>query len=325
MKKFALALSMGLVASLATAQDLDTVSITDQFSTGTRGNAAGTGGGFGATNTTGTEFLDYSGADATGTPIRYINTYAGASGGDAGNGESPVLAVTNVGNPDRSLLGNTIPANTRPGATSASDVVLISDDGGINCLYFGEPNDADYFVEVDVYCYDASATAATATLNQIAGIAVRAGRDDQANGTINGGAYAIDRQPSFALVYDYHGRDVYAIQTRGNGTSADALNVAGGAGVFYASLYGTITDLAEGWHTFRIEADGANVAFLVDGSVIGSTSTDGATVTAGRAALSYREGGVASASERAGTFDNLKAGPFTFVPPSSVSQWTMFE
>lgn len=312
-----------LLAGIAVAQDLDTVSITDQFTTGARGNETGTGGGFGASNTTGTEFLDYSGADATGTPIRYINTYAGASGaGDAG-GESPVLAVTGVGNPDRSLIANTIPANTRPGATSASNVIQVSDDGGINCLYFGEPNDADYFVEVDIYCYDASAITPSATIGQIAGIAARAGRDDEDNATINGGAYAIDREPSFALVYDYHGRDVYAIQTRGTGTSGDALNVAGGAGVFYAVLYGTSLDIAEGWHTFRIEADGATVNFLVDGVQIGTTSTDGATVTNGRPALSYREGGVVSASERAGTFDNLKAGPFSL--PASVSEWTAFE
>src|SRR5690606_17043771 len=78
MKKgiLALAVATALIGA-AGAQNLGTTSIADGFDTGTRGNEAP-----GTTPTDGSVFLDYSGADATGT-IRYMNAYAGsASPGD---------------------------------------------------------------------------------------------------------------------------------------------------------------------------------------------------------------------------------------------------
>lgn len=278
-------------ASVAVAQDLGTTSIADQLNTGTRGNAVSTGTSFGNSLTDGTEFLDYSGADATGT-IRYINAYTNsASGaGDTANGESPVVAITNVGNPDRNLLGNSIIANTRPGASDGNTVLLISDDGGQNTLVFGDPASTDYFVEADVFCYPLTDG------QEWVMVALRAARDGAA---LTGGAYSIDRDGSYAIVYRYG--DATATAT----AFADAsvgLN-AGGTG----TSLGTGAVTAGQWHTFRIEAVGTNIIFSINGTEIANV-TD-ATVANGRGALGYRELGTTSASERAGTFDNLKAGP----------------
>lgn len=297
--------SMAL-AGIAGAQVLNTTAITDQFDTGSRGNAAGTGGSFGDALVTGTEFADYSGADSTGGPIRYINAYAGASPGDATNSESPVLAVTNVGNPDRSLLGNTIPANALSGATGGSNVILISDDGGQNTLAFGDPASTDYFVEVDVYCYARAAQGGS----EFAMVAVRAARNDVDNATANSGAYSIDREASYAIVYDYKTSIARAVVFADNNAA-----VTGAAPV----AVGTPTSaLSEAWHRFRVQAVGTTITYSVDGTTIASI-TD-ATVTAGRGAIGYREGSVASADERAGTFDNLKAGPAS----AAVSEWSVY-
>ncbi len=202
--------ALGLAIAPVAAQDLDTTSITDQFNTGTRGNAVSTGATFGNSLTDGTEFLDYSGADSTGGAIRYINSFTNSvsGAGDTAFGESPVLDVTSatagqgVGNPDRNLLpGTAIIANTRPGATGATTAVLTSDDGGTNSLHFGESDDANYFVEVDVFCYDQSAVAG----NSWVFVALRSADNDP---TANAGSFTVDRESSYSLVYDYNTLDV---------------------------------------------------------------------------------------------------------------------
>lgn len=293
-------------ASVAMAQDLDSTSITDQFNVGARGNETGTGGSYGASNTLGTEFSDYSGADSSGGPISYINTYAGASSGDAVHGESPVLDVTNVGNPDRALLGNIISPNSRPGATDGGTVVLLSDDGGTNCLIFGENDDANYYVEADVYCYDQSGIVG----DSWAFVAARACRDED-NATIWSGAFTVDREASYLLAYDYTTLTVgaYVIPN-------DCAGFASGPGTAVPAPVGTQV-VTEGWHTLRVEADSTTITYSVDGTQIAQI-TD-VEIANGRGALGFRETGVTSASERAGTFDNLKAGPV-----SAVGEWNLY-
>lgn len=80
------------LAGGALAQDLDTVTLVDRLDSGSRGNELGSLT-FGGAAIDGSEFLDYSGTDATVTPttaIRYINTWAF---GDS-NPESPIVTVT---------------------------------------------------------------------------------------------------------------------------------------------------------------------------------------------------------------------------------------
>jgi len=310
--------ALGLAIAPVAAQDLDTTSITDQFNTGTRGNAVSTGATFGNSLTDGTEFLDYSGADSTGGAIRYINSFTNsASGaGDTAFGESPVLDVTSatagqgVGNPDRNLLpGTAIIANTRPGATGATTAVLTSDDGGTNCLHFGESDDANYFVEVDVFCYDQSAVAG----NSWVFVALRSADNDP---TANAGSFTVDRESSYALVYDYNTLDVKLIYfPNDNG----AYTSAGPNG----TTLGTSAVLTgNAWHTLRISALGTTITGSVDGTQFASVTDT--NVTNGRASIGFRDGGAADATattdERAGTFDNLKAGPTA----SPVGNWVSY-
>ncbi|MFH0793020.1 MAG: hypothetical protein V2A74_03195, partial [bacterium] len=297
------ALLIAGATSLAVAQNLGITAITDQFTVGNRGsNAVGTGpgGSGGTTIDPNTEFADYSGVDATGTPIRYINAYAGASAGDAANGESPVQNVSTIQQPDRTILFSaltqpiTVPANTRPGATSASDVITVGDDGGQNTLIFGDQTSTDYFAQVDFFAIDRSANPAE---YEAAYLAIRSCRDGAA---LTGSAFVIDREPCYALWYDYNLKQVQAVRYAAGGTSA---NVVARTGV--AQQYGsTVTGITTAWHTFRIEATGTTITFKLDGTTIASVTDS--NVANGRAALGYRSGGgILGANESAGVFDNL--------------------
>jgi len=303
--------AMALVS--ANAQDLDTVNVSDQFDVGTsRGNDAETGtGSFGASNVDGSDALAYSGSDATGT-INYINTYSGGfSGAGDAAGESPIVDVVNTGasNVDRQSTPIPLPANTRPGATDGNTAVIVCDDGGTNNLFFGESDDSDYFVEVDMYVWDRTAIAG----DELGYIALRSGRNaaDEPDTDTFTTALTVDREQAYYIAVDYHNLTVDA---RFSLENSDAL----GAGTGYTEL-STPAAITEGWHTFRIEANGTNIDFSVDGSVFHSITN--ATLISGRGALGHRESGVAGADEIASVFDNLKAGPAVI---SSVDHWSLY-
>mgnify|MGYP000955637663 FL=1 len=82
MKKMFLFITLiALLCSMGFAQDLDTTEISDQFTIGKRGNESGTRTSGGA-EIDGSEYLDQPpiAGEVVGT-IRYINSWAGASGG----------------------------------------------------------------------------------------------------------------------------------------------------------------------------------------------------------------------------------------------------
>lgn len=311
-----LALSVVFFASfsvMAMGQNLDVTTVTDQMDLDFRGNALGTGPSFNNSLLDGSEFQDYSGADAN-TTIRYINAYAGATGGET---ESPVLDVTVAHiHPDRFALGNVvpaIPANTRPGATGGSTAVVVSDDGGQNTLGFGANNSADYYVQADVYCWNNSAAGGF----EVAMVGARTFRN---LATPTGGAYSLDRDGAYAISYHYQSQTAYALKfIPGNTTANLQVNPPNAAA---ATIFATVNAVSEGWHTFRIECTGNNIVYYLDGVEIANViDNDHAS---GRAALGYREASVASADERCGHFDNLVAGPTT-EPAASASNWTLFE
>lgn len=332
LKRFELALALSLLAGVAGAQVFDTTTVTDNFTSGARGNdlnydTDGSGptppaASSYATNTTGTEYTLYDGADAN-TPIKYINTYAAnGSSGDAANGETPVVDVTvNVTMPDRSQVLDTmtnpvdITPNTRPGAASPNNVILVGDDGGQNALIIGDEVSADYYIEVDVFCPDRSALAAPNF--EIVQVALRACRNDPAP---TGAALVVDREPSYFMYYDYQLREIRCVKAL-DGISSAAAGGRGGAGVAYDVQYGTtISSVAAGWHTFRIEANNSNVTYFLDGAQI-ATVADATPIANGRAALAFRETSVAATDEACGVFDNLKLGPTN----SAVGSWTIYK
>jgi hypothetical protein len=253
----------------------------------------------------GTEGLAISDTDGVTGTIVYHNSFAGCSVGET---ESPVLNVTAAqDNPDRSLVGAIEAISANPfDSVSPNSAVLIGDDGGFNGLVLGESDDADYFMQADVYCYDRASTPA---FYETTSIFVRGARDNDPND--NGGAFSMDRGGSYALVWDAHLGIVSARKWEVNATQA----------AIYDRVAGSFTEFAQmaltgnAWHTFRIDADGSQITFEVDGTQLAQV-TDTA-YTNGRCGMVYREGGGATAitpneDETQGYFDNLIAGP---IPP----------
>ncbi len=298
------------------AQDLDTVTITDQFNSGDRGNNQGTyvdpegDPTFGASKTDGTDFADYSGPDLTAsvtTSVRYINSW-----GTDGSVESPVLTVTSpMANPDRAQTIPAIPANNRPGATGGSTALIIGDDGGFNAIFFGESNDSDYYVQADVYCWNKAGGPGL----EFAGIVARAGRDNDP--FLNEFTYNPDRAGSYSVFYDYQLQEVKAVEWK---TSNTVGLITARDPNSYVQHGSSITGVAEGWHTMKIECKDSRIEFSFDGTVIANVVST--SFTFGRPGLYYRETLVPSADERQGIFDQLKAGPATLI--SGVADWSVY-
>lgn len=318
MKRSLFLITLFSVLSLfAFAQDLNTVSVTDQFDTGERGNNTGSLT-YGAPAVDGSEFADYTGADATGT-IRYINGF-----GTDGSTETPILdCTTNQTNPDRAgLTIEAITANNRPGASNGSQVVYCGDDGGWNGLFFGESDDADYYVEIDAYCYDRHTHAADQY--EAIHLVVRAARDSDPNMTDY--SFNLDRAGSYGLVYDTYLQKVMAVKWTTGSSFAD---IAARVATTYEE-FGSVSNVTEGWHTFRVECYQTKIRYYFDGTMIANVND--ATFLNGRPGFGYREGGtgnsgagVPSADETQGQFDNLKAGPFYIAPPAAAGVWTLYE
>lgn len=309
------------------AQDLDTMTITDQFDVGTsRGNDFNSGidsdwGDAQDNVQVGIDALPYSGADVTGGPINYINSWG------FGSPESPIVKITDpFNNPDWGTALSAIPANSLSGATDGSQAVIINDDGGFNGLYFGEHDDKDYYIEVDMYCYDKSSYGTGEF--EVAGITLRNGRDwDPADfpdedGTTrtselysNEYTYCPDRAFGYSLYYDYQLKEVKAVKT----TTSTVTAVVTRDPLAYAEEYGSVSNVSEGWHRLRIEANDNHIVFTLDGTVVADIVDADNPVPFGRPSLYYREG--TSTIEMPGIFDNLKAGPATI---SNVDNWTLY-
>lgn len=306
-----------LLALFCVAQDLDSVTVSDQFDSGSRGNASGSGT-YGAANPDGSEYLDISNTDGVTGTIRYINSWAGATSGET---ESPVINVTVANdNQDRNLTG-TIPAisaNSRPGATSPDYAVLIGDDGGYNALFLGESDDANYYIAVDAYCEDRSSE--TSDKYEMVSLCSRAGRDNDPN--ITEYTFNMDRAGSYAVCYDVVLNSVHAVKwTTGNSPG----NITARAEGIWTE-FGSLSSVAQGWHTLRIECWGPFIKFYFDDTKIADVTDY--EFTNGRPGIVYREGGTVgfdNDQEHQGKFDNLQAGPQEAPPGLAVGLWTIYE
>ncbi|MFH0795408.1 MAG: hypothetical protein V2A74_15415 [bacterium] len=305
-----------LLHAVSYAQDLDTTTVSDQFNSGLRGNATGSLT-FGAPAVDGTEFADITNVNGVTGTIRYINGFAGASAGDAGHGESPVVDCTVVqDNPDHDIAA-TIPAiaaNTRPGATSPAMVLFLGDDGGWNGIFLGESDDANYYIQVDAYCYNRSALG----LGQYESIMVNARAARNSDPNMTDVSFNLDRAGSYCLMFDPMTTKVQALKWNfGQSYSSITARTASNY-----TEYGTVTNVAEGWHTFRIECLNTGIKFIFDGSTVADVTDS--TYTNGRPGFGYRESLVLNPDERQGHFDNLQAGP-TAVSSLAVKEWALFE
>lgn len=301
-----------LLGFCAFAQDLDTVSVSDQFTSGARGNeSAACGIQYGGACVDGSDAVTITNTGGVTGSISYVNSWAGASTGDPTNGESPVRDVTAAHvHPDRNTSWAAIPANTRPGATSPNNAVLICDDGGHNGLYWGQEDDQNYYVEADVYC--AQRTDLTTASYEAVGVCIRAASRE---GSWVDYTFNMDRSGSYALVYDEITNTIEAVTWARNTTTAAITSRAAESRTIHAAM----TPTANGWHTFRVEANGARIVFKVNEGTLADV-IDG-TYTNGYAGLVLREAGVDSALERPGYFDNMKSGPSSI---TAVDTWRQY-
>jgi hypothetical protein len=282
------------------AQDLDTVTVSDTFDSGARGNETGSGtAGASASN----EFAVITDTAGVTGSITYVNTWAGASAGEPAHAESPVINVTVANdNPDRNLPGaiEAITANAND-SVSPNSAVLIGDDGGFNGLFLGEGDDSNCFIQADVYCEDR--TSEGTTVYEALSVALRAGHDP----VVYEYSYSVDRDGSYSLTYDAQLGTVSARKwTVGNASGDIASRVASTYTEFASQA------LTEGWHTFRVEGYGSQIIFSVDNvELVSVTDTE---FTEGRPGLAYREASIDNADESQGKFDNLIAGPTTAPP-----------
>ena len=279
-------------ASVSVAQDLDTASVADQYSAGSRSNQAN-----------GSAYNAPTYPDITGT-INYSSTFEGGSAT-----EDEVLNVTQANTTDDPA--GPIPAiagNTGDGASvSPNFAVFIGDGGGGQNLEFGELNDANYQVEAAVYCFPRQPIVSPdpdplqgwervyITIRCPQQPAVAGANPDAIGGyginfeTDNGLFQAVKWNPNNAGIIG----------------AAAVRNRDAAARTVFAQSAAPLT--VPGWHKIGVKAVGSTISFFVDGAQL--TQVTDATFTAGVATLSYREAFSDNANEYQGRFDYMTAGP----------------
>jgi hypothetical protein len=340
-----------LAASFGFAQDMDTEAFVDQIDSGGN-NQRGGNLDDGPTPGQGDgdwcfEVLTDGTAGLSGADVNYVNNFAAEYSQGAGEIESPVIDVTSATNqnPDRAWAIPAVAGNTRPGATSPNYAVLVGDDGGYNSLGFGEWDDRNYEVKVDVFLPDH-----TSTLNNSANEFVRLGmgiRIQQYDGpeldplfpsweeiSVEGAGWEIRPQGCYSLLYDSSEGNVYPIKILAQADSPDpwddirdlSITNASGASPQVAEFLGTGIAVSEGWHTLGIRASGADITFTVDSTTVDVTDY---TYVAGKAAVIYRTySGTVNTStyDHGGRFDYIRSDPApTPIPLSVGSPWGLYE
>jgi len=322
-----------LLISLCYSQDLDTVTFVDQIDSGQRGGnlddgPAGQGNGDWCF-----QLLTNGTAGLSGADVNYMNVFAAEYSQGAGEIESPVYNVTLSSNmnPDRAWTISAYPANTRPGATSPNFAVLVGDDGGYNALGFGEWNDANYEVNVDVYLR--RDTGLNASANELVrwGLGVRIQENyDITNQelTIDGAAWVVRPTGCYALLYDSSEGNVYPCilyRQLQVGTWDDIRDLSlinkGSTVVPVVDFLGSAVPVSQGWHTLGIRCSGSSITFTVDESTVEVTDS---TFSAGRAAVMYRTNSATvnvQAYDHGGYFDNIRSEP---APPASAHSWELY-
>ena len=344
-KLFLVSLISLLMVFLCFAQDMDTESFVDQFDSGERGcnddqSPTDSANFCGSITTAGAEGL-------SGANVNYVNTFAG-SASQPSEKESPVMDVTSSSNivPDRTWAMPAIAGNTRPGATSPNFACIMGDDGGFNSLGFGEWDDQNYAMLVDVFLpFHGSLNNAGNEFVRF-GIAVRVQKDlypAQAHSeevAVEGPGNISRQYGCYALLYDSSEGKVYPTKILPQPTPVatyddirdKSLTNAGTTSPQVLEFLGSAITVTEGWHTLGIRASGSDLRFTVDDTNVDVTDSD---YTSGKAGLFYRTSSTGTGNltyDHAGKFDNLRSDPAptptpvpTPTPLAVDSSWSLYE
>ena len=316
------------------SQDLDTVTFVDQIDSGQRGGNSDDGPAGIYNGDWSFQLLTNGTAGLSGADVNYMNVFAG-SYSQPSETESPVYNVTLASNtnPDRAWTIPAYLANTRPGATSPNNAVLVGDDGGYNALGFGEWDDQNYDVKVDAFLR--RDTGLNASNNEFVrwALAARIQQDyDITNQelSVEGAAWICWPTGCYALLYDSSEGNVYpCILYRqvesGTGTDDDIRDLSlinkGSTVVPVVDFLGSAVPVSQGWHTLGIRCSGSSITFTVDESTVEVTDS---TFSAGRAAVMYRTNSATvnvQAYDHGGYFDNIRSEP---APPASAHSWELY-
>jgi len=302
--KPSLALLLAATAVVLPAQDLDTVNVADQFSTGDR-SALANGAAFTA-------------ADVTGS-INYYTTFGGGSGT-----ANPVLDVTVSQPTDGAGPTPAVTGNTTDGfSTSPNFALFVGDAGGGQNLVFGEENDANYFIRAAVYA-EPRTVAGTAPQFERPYIAARV---PSLVGTTFNTASNVDAIGGYGLYYETDTATFLAVKMHPNRVAADLSGAAAGARDAVArEVFATSAPITVGgWHIIEISCFNQQITFKLDGNTM-ITVTD-TKYAAGQAALAYRELFTPTApNEYQARFDYVVAGPSTAPPvPAAAGSWNLYE
>lgn len=337
-----LSLAIVLVLGFAYAQDMDTKAFVDQFDSGGTNQRGGNDDQGPAGSYDGDwSFLVLTDGTAglSGADVNYVNLFSGQYSQPPSEIESPVVDVTSSSNlnPDRTWAMPAIIGNTRPGATSPNYAVIVGDDGGHNELGFGEWDDSNYEVKVDVFLPDHTGTLNNANNEFVRfGMAVRIQKDPvdlTSEETPTEGAGFVTIPPGcYCLLYDSSEGKVYPIKIIAQDTAGwddlrdKSFPNVGTTTVPVAEFLGSGVAVSEGWHTLGIKASGANLTFTVDSSTDEVTDS---TYSSGKAALMYRTSSSGTSNltyDHGAKFDNLRVDPAPPPPVLSVdSQWSLYE
>jgi|GEM_PF-635279 len=349
-KIFILSLMVLVISAVGFAQDLDTESFVDQLDSGganQRGCNADQGPSGSYDGDWCYEILTDGTAGLSGADVNYGNTFSGQYS-QPSEIESPVIDVT-VGtnyNPDRTWLIPAIAANTRPGATSPNYAVIVGDDGGFNVLGFGEWDDKNYEVKVDVFLPDHTSALNNAGNEFVRiGLAIRCQQDivDDTNEEImvEGPGFISRQYGCYALLYDSSEGAVRPTKVLENLPSPEpyddlrdlSLTNAGDATVPVVEFLGSPIAVSEGWHTLGIKASGTDITFTVDSTTV-EVSDD--AIPEGKAALFYRTSSSGTANEtydHGAKFDYIRSNPAPTPTPvptptplyASPETWGLYE
>ena len=130
------------------------------------------------------------------------------------------------------------------------------------------------------------------------------------------------------MYYDYSQKTVNAVRWKLSNTQTEITSRATSASV----SFGTVPTVTQGWHTMRIDCRDNFVVFKFDGATVATVNDAVTSINPtdptqtkfdfGRPCLYYREASVASADEKQGLFDNLRAGPSP--ANTGVSDWSVY-